>query len=71
MKEMVNMMYYIEQLKNWKELSKYKKQDLKIGLLRNAVLLLVGLVLYLLLNDTGLLLYIILMLKIHWSWESE
>ena len=64
------MMYYIKQLKNWENLNEYHKKGVKADLMRNALFMLIGAFLYILFYDTGLLIYIILMLKYHW-WSKE
>lgn len=58
------MLYYIKQLKNWRNLDDWSKKLIKADLMRNALWMLLGVILYLLLNNTGLLIYIILILKI-------
>ena len=65
------MMYYIKQLKNWKNVSEWNRKGILAALMRNALLMILGVILYLLLNNTGLLIYIILMLKIHWAMGSK
>ena len=65
------MIYYIDQIKNWKNLGSWLRKCVIIDLIRNGLLILLSVGLYLLLNNTGLLIYIILMLKIHWSGESK
>lgn len=56
---------YFEYLRDWKKLPKGLKTHVIAGLIRNGLFMLLGVVLYLLLNDTGLLIYIILILKYH------
>lgn len=58
------MLYYIKRLKDWKNLDDWSKELIKVDLMRNALWMLLGVILYLLLNNTGLLIYIILILKI-------
>ena len=63
--------YYIEQIKNWKKLNGYRKNQIRCDLIANAILMMLGVFLYLSLNNTGLLIYIILILKLHWLRESK
>ena len=65
------MLYYIKQLKNFKYWGKGLKQAFIVDLVRNLVLILLGVGLYLWLNNTGLLIYLILMIKYHWMTEEE
>lgn len=63
-------MYYIEQLRNWKKLKKERRNDIIVALIRNGLFMLLGILLYVFMKNTGLLIYIILMIKYHWMSES-
>lgn len=67
--------WYIEEFKDWKNLKSWGRKAVIIDLIRtiiiNALLILLGVALYAFLNNTGLLIYIILMLKYHWSREKD
>lgn len=65
------MRYYIEQIKNWKNIPKLRRRWLIADMIRSIIFMLLGVGLYLVLHNTGLLLYIIFMLKWHWSGESK
>ena len=65
------MRYYLKHIKNFKCWGKGLKLMFIIALIRNLVLILAGVGLYLWLNNTGLLLYSILMIKYHWMMENE
>ena len=69
---MVNIIkYYKEYVKNWKGLKKIYKEASIIYFIRNGLFMLSGFALYFLLEDTGLLIYLILMIKYHWLSETE
>ena len=67
--------WYIEKFKDWKNLNGWWKKTIIYGLIHtmivNTLLILLGVALYAFLNNTGLLIYIILMLKYHWSREKD
>lgn len=64
------MIYVFKKLRIWKSLSNVHKELLIKDIVRNILLIGLGILLYLLLNNTGLLIYIIFMLKYHWYLES-
>ena len=64
-------MYYLKHIKNFKYWGKGLKLVFIADLLRNLLFMLIGAGLYLWLNNTGLLLYLILMIKYHWMVEKE
>lgn len=63
-------MDYIKYIKNWKNLGKGSKRCIIADFIRNGLFILLGIGLYALLNNTGLLIYLILMIKYHW-WTQE
>ena len=65
------MMYYFKNIKNFKYWGKGLKRSFIAALIRNLVFMLLGVGLYLWLNNTGLLIYLILMIKYHWMLEEE
>ena len=65
------MMYYFKNIKNFKYWGKGLKRAFIADLIRNLVFMLLGVGLYLWLNNTGLLIYLILMIKYHWMLEEE
>ena len=65
------MMYYFRNIKNFKRWGKEVKRTFIADMIRNLIFMLVGVGLYLWLNNTGLLVYLILMIKYHWSTEEE
>lgn len=65
------MMYYFKNIKNFKYWGKGLKRAFIADLIRNLIFIFIGVCLYLLLNNTGLLIYLILMIKYHWSTEDE
>ena len=65
------MMYYFRNIKNFKRWGKEVKRTFIADMIRNLIFMLVGVGLYLWLNNTGWLVYLILMIKYHWSTEEE
>lgn len=64
-------MNYFKNIKNFKYWGKGLKVAFISDLLRNLIFILIGVGLYLWLNNTGLLLYLIFMIKYHWMCEKE
>lgn len=64
------MIDIFKKLRNWRSLNSVYKELLIKDILRNIVLIGLGVLLYILLDDTGLLIYLIFMLKYHWYLES-
>ena len=62
---------YIEQAKRFKYWSKEIKRLFIADILRSLIFLLLGVGLYLWLKETGLMLYLIIMLKYHWAQEEK
>lgn len=65
------MMYYFKNIKNFKDWGYRLKMVFIADLVRNLLFMLLGVGLYLLLNNTGLLVYLIWMIKYHWLKEGE
>lgn len=61
---------YIKCIKNWKTIGKELRRCIITDIVRNAIFILLGVGLYVLLENTGLLIYLILMIKYHW-WLKE
>lgn len=64
------MMSYLKDIKNFKYWGKGLKQAYIVGLLTSLIFILIGVGLYLWLNNTGLLLYLIFMIKYRWMTED-
>ena len=62
---------YIKQAKRFKYWSKEIKRLFIADILRSLIFLLLGVGLYLWLKETGLMLYLIFMLKYHWAQEGK
>lgn len=71
MKGVINMMYYFRNIKNFKYWGKGLKISFIESIIRSLVFMLIAIGLYLWLNDTGLLIYLILMIKYHWKCKEE
>lgn len=65
------MKWYFKHIKNFKYWGKGLKTSFIADLLRNLICMLIPVGLYLWLDDTGLLVYLILMIKYHWMCEKE
>lgn len=65
------MNFYFKNIKNFKYWGEAYKQLFIVDLVRNLLFILIGVGLYLWLHDTGLLIYLILMIKYHWLSEKE
>lgn len=64
-------MKYVKNIKNFKYWGRGLKRLFVLDILRNLIFMLVGVGLYLYLNNTGLLMYMIFMIKYHWFCEEE
>ena len=64
------MLDVIKNLIDWKEQPKHKKELILMDIIRNIVLISIGAGLYVWLNNTGLLIYLIFILKYHWWLED-